>query len=293
MKKEKITHSCEPCRIKKRKCNGFLPCGTCIRSRKGGENCSYKQGRPKPRPINIDNSPPVAAQLKQTKLESIINSTSQFMETTIFGGTGNTLFDPQHLLSSQNQFLSQFDFEKFSLGIATPMEDHIFFSSPSVELQKNDLEDHLIRLNHLSFFGISCREDLACVSLYHRKTPFSAKLRKVMCYYACFFSNHPDLFKTVPTYQERVNAAKKYDIENERGTMFVDMDPLNVIGYCDDIRALLKHARHIYDVGSNSMSSISLISQAYHLARFVGLLEPSIFNSYTKKRSMAFHDFYR
>jgi hypothetical protein len=71
-------------------------------------------------------------------------------------------------------------------------------------------------------------------------------------------TNHPLIFETPPSFEERLKAAEKYQIYTSHEGFLSKIDRSNNQEVCDGIRALLIHAISQFSIG-NAVGSIDLL----------------------------------
>lgn len=71
-------------------------------------------------------------------------------------------------------------------------------------------------------------------------------------------SNHPLIFEKTPTFEERMKAAEKYQLDVSHEGFISKIDQSNNQEVCDGIRALLIHAISQFSIG-NAIGSIDLL----------------------------------
>ncbi|KAJ3268734.1 hypothetical protein HDV01_002338 [Terramyces sp. JEL0728] len=140
------------------------------------------------------------------------------------------------------------------------------------ELQQSELETHLISLSFLYYCGFSVTLDNFSVIPMNRPEAMSKLLKRAICYASTFYSSHPLLFNSPPTFKERYEAAQQYDVG------IAMMKPLNQyksnLELCDDIRALLLHSGTLEMIG-NRDKAFELFHAVYLLGKKYKIFNPN------------------
>jgi hypothetical protein len=183
VQKKSKNRPCDRCRLKKRKCDGNLPCATCLRCRTGDAVCTYNNEKYS-NLIRISKNDD-ASIFKLQYLENVLNSIVPNTNASIFTVPQQTFqftsFGPVQPLEIEfHQFQSNMSMNGFTDMQIDP--NHLqhqyqtsldpFFSNlepPTFPTQVEDsLENHLIGLSYLYYAGYTVNKNLRPVELCQR-----------------------------------------------------------------------------------------------------------------------------
>ncbi|KAJ3251907.1 hypothetical protein HK103_002012 [Boothiomyces macroporosus] len=249
MKQKRNNNPCIVCRQRKVKCDGKFPCSKCTLYQKSmyGKNstCRYEDAELS---HSATNSSDYSA--NDEHVQEVSPEMTQY-DYPGFVDSNESLFDP-------DQFVFEFQLSAPKFNIT--------------ELQQSELETHLISLSFLYYCGFCCTADNFSVIPMNRPEPMSKLLKNAVCYASTFYSNHPLLFHSPPTFKERYEAAQRFDIDISM------MKPIHEyktnLELCDDIRALLLHSSTQEMIG-NRDRAFELFHAVYILGKKYKIFNPN------------------
>ena len=297
MPREQKVKPCDNCKVKKRKCDGNLPCNTCVHSRKLTAPCSYSDngltiGSADAADIadkvylikRVKELEQIIADLQSTHLATPPSSSSSTSLEAFLATSADAPMPSYNDFGFDSLFLPGQNFNPDQLYPSPFLFDSAWQMPAPIEFDQGALETHLLSLAPTFLCGVQTTgENGAIISPLERKLSISSNLKKAICFHAVFISSHPSLFSTstAPSFQERLKIANQYfECKNSASYSMEGLCTENNFAsnreLCDEISCLVLHCVTNFSIGNGS-KAIDLISSAFLMVRFYGLLNPSSF----------------
>lgn len=246
---------CDRCRLKKRKCDGKMPCSTCLKSRNNSGNCTYLDGTKKYNTVMPLNESNLNLNFNLNAKYPIKNYSFELQSLTYPELT--TLQNPKTNTYSVHSL--------YALDNENSSSENACYLSQNI-LPRDEIKEHLLGLAFLYYSGQSSSHgdtgsaqiDWLSQSAWGQ-TIRSEYLQKALCFHSTFYSTLPSIIPQKTSFYEKLTiASNKYSIDPTCEQFIDQLDSSDYLRLCHDIQAILVHAVSQLSLG-NSAGALDLI----------------------------------